>query len=102
MTAAATIARALSDRGYDFEIAHIFAIEAMERGRLKTSQTLAEAVETVADMLSPTGIFASTDRPPRRIVEASGRRPQTTKSCGRRSNINHRVLNGATGSWLVT
>ena len=92
MTTAATIARVLSERGYDFEIARIFALEAAERGRLTTSQTLTEAVQVVADMLSPNGIWSATARPPMaRFGKPSGREMRSPTA----TTISH-------GSWLVT
>lgn len=91
MTTAATIARALSERGYDFEIAHIFALEAMSRGRLATSQTLAEAAQTVADLICPTGVAFAQDRPPRRTDRPAGRQSEPSIRSDAR-----------TGSWLVT
>lgn len=61
----ATIARVLSERGYDFEIAHIFALEARQLGRLASAVSPAEAVAIVADMMTPTGIWAHVPSVPR-------------------------------------
>lgn len=54
------IAVRLRDRGYDGQIAQIFAREAFARKRLRTCANLAEAVEVVADMISPRGITYAT------------------------------------------
>lgn len=92
MTAAATIARILSDRGYDFEIAHIFALEAQAAGRLTTCQSMTEAVAVVADMMMPTGVWAATGRSP---IE------QHKKPAGRETrSLNYPARSH--GSWLVT
>lgn len=72
-TAAVTIARVLSERGYDFEIAHIFALEAWTLGRLRGAENMTEAVAVVADMLTPNGVFAHTECAPRPYTKV-GRR----------------------------
>lgn len=104
MSTAAVIAGHLSRvHGFDFEIAHIFALEAQARGRLTTCETLTEAVAVVADMLCPAGVFMNTACAPRRIVESVGNKTNhATKSPGLRSQVNHRSVNADTGSWLVT
>ena len=92
MTTAATIARVLSERGYDYEIAHIFALQALEDCRLTTCQSMTEAVAVVADMLSPNGIWSATARPPMaRFGKPSGRETRSPTA----TTISH-------GSWLVT
>ena len=92
MTTAATIARVLSERGYDFEIAHIFALQAFEDCRLTTCQSMTEAVAVVADMMMPRGVWADTDRSPvPQFLKPAGREPKGAT----RSAVSH-------GSWLVT
>ncbi len=57
------IARVLGKRGYDPQVAAIFAIDAMERGRLR-GLTTDEAVEVVADFMTPIGVLGHCDLTP--------------------------------------
>lgn len=63
------IAARLRDRGYDGQIAQIFARDACRRGRLRTCRSLAEAVDAVAELLNPRGIAYATTCTPTDLVE---------------------------------